>query len=344
MRRLLGFAALSLAVAAFSGTAIGLPGGDRTTRCSSRRASSGSTSCAASASRTVRVGLHNTTDRPAVRGPVLPSRPGPCRCRARSSRATRRSARTRRRAGAGHRAAGRRARRLRARLRLGAQAAGLDAGLGRLRPGAAVRAGGADEGDGVQPPGATTSRRGPSTATRHALALGGADSCRRRSRSTSAGPTTSARCATSRASTASSTATSPPTRWPSSTDGTTFTNVRTSTWGASEVMKTARLTTPGAQRPQAPLHGHRRPQQPRRRGGVHPARRAGRRAADVSATALSVPKDLSSRASRSRCRVSAGNWTNDPLEVEASVDVPEGWTAAAGARGDPARRRDARSR
>src|SRR5262249_19216589 len=25
--------------------------------------------------------------------------------------------------------------------------------------------------------------------------------------------------------------------------------------------------------------------------------------------------------------VSTGNWTNDPLEVEASVDVPKGWTA-----------------
>ena len=29
-----------------------------------------------------------------------------------------------------------------------------------------------------------------------------------------------------------------------STDGTTFTDVRTSTWGASELMKTARLSTP----------------------------------------------------------------------------------------------------
>lgn len=109
-----------------------------------------------------------------------------------------------------------------------------------------------------------------------------------------------------------------------STDGTTFTTVRTSTWSASELMKSARLTTPalGVRKLRLTATG---------------ARNTFAAAAEfiplgvpvdvpaVSATALTVPNDLFAGRPVNAV-VTAGNWTNDPLEIEATVDVPAGWT------------------
>ena len=46
---------------------------------------------------------------------------------------------------------------------------------------------------------------------------------------------------------------------------------------------------------------------------------------EVSASALTVPNDLFA-GKPVNAVVTAGNWTNDPLEIEATVDVPAGWT------------------
>ncbi|MDA0179032.1 discoidin domain-containing protein [Solirubrobacter phytolaccae] len=109
-----------------------------------------------------------------------------------------------------------------------------------------------------------------------------------------------------------------------STNGTTFTDVRTSTWGASELMKSAKLTTPAR--------------------GVRKLRltiTAGRNnfasAAElipigvpvdvpaVTASALTVPNDLFA-GKPVTATVTAGNWTNDPLPVDVTVGAPAGWT------------------
>ena len=45
----------------------------------------------------------------------------------------------------------------------------------------------------------------------------------------------------------------------------------------------------------------------------------------MSTSALTVPNDLFA-GKPVNAVVTAGNWTNDPLEIEATVDVPAGWT------------------
>lgn len=109
-----------------------------------------------------------------------------------------------------------------------------------------------------------------------------------------------------------------------STNGTTFTDVRTGTWGASELMKTAKLSTParGVRKLRLTITG---------------GRNNFASAAELipigvpvdvpaaSASAIAVPNDLF--AGRPvNATVTAGNWTNDPLEVDVSVDAPAGWT------------------
>jgi hypothetical protein len=110
-----------------------------------------------------------------------------------------------------------------------------------------------------------------------------------------------------------------------STDGTTFTNVRTATWGASELQKVARLASTA--------------RNVRKLRITATAARNNLAAAaefvpigvpvdvpQVSATALAVPNDLFA-GTPVNAVVTAGNWTGAPLEVEASVDVPAGWSA-----------------
>ena len=48
---------------------------------------------------------------------------------------------------------------------------------------------------------------------------------------------------------------------------------------------------------------------------------------DVSTSAMTVPNDLFA-GKPVNATVTAGNWTDAPLEVEATVDAPAGWTAA----------------
>ncbi|MBE2320493.1 discoidin domain-containing protein [Solirubrobacter sp. CPCC 204708] len=110
-----------------------------------------------------------------------------------------------------------------------------------------------------------------------------------------------------------------------STDGTTFTNVRTATWAASELQKVARLATParGVRKLRVTVTGARN--NLAAAAEFHPLG-VPVDVPDASAGTLAVPNDLF--AGRPvNATVTAGNWTNDPLPVDVSVDAPAGWKA-----------------
>ena len=108
-----------------------------------------------------------------------------------------------------------------------------------------------------------------------------------------------------------------------STDGATFTDVRTGTWTASEAMKSVSLTTParGVRKLRLTATGARN--NLAAVAELHPLG-VPVDVPDVSASALTVPNDLFA-GKPVNAVVTAGNWTNDPLEIEARVDVPAGW-------------------
>jgi hypothetical protein len=108
-----------------------------------------------------------------------------------------------------------------------------------------------------------------------------------------------------------------------SADGKTFTDVASGTWAAAETMKKATFTAPGARYLRLTA-----PAAPNNVAAVAELVPVGVPIdmPDVSATAVSVTTDLFA-GKTVNVAVSAGNWTDAPSEVEATVDVPAGWKA-----------------
>jgi|GEM_PF-6436893 len=112
-----------------------------------------------------------------------------------------------------------------------------------------------------------------------------------------------------------------------SSDGTTFKQVGSGSWDYTDEMKTAVLATPA--------RGVRKLRMSITAGSnglavaaeIIPIGVPVAGVPQLSATALTVPQAVVAGRPQT-VQVAAGNWTDDPLAVEAAVDVPAGWTSA----------------